>query len=898
MVPERPNPDELLARVKEEDHKRTRGRLKVFFGSAPGVGKTYAMLEDARLRKKAGVDVVAGYVATHGRKETEVLLEGLELLPRRQTAYRNTLLEEFDLDAALARRPALLLVDELAHTNAPGSRHVKRWQDVLELVDAGIDVYTTLNVQHLDSLNDVVTQITSVVVRETIPDSVLDQADEIELVDLPVNELLHRMEEGKVYIPDQAQRAMQNFFRQGNLIALREMALRRTADRVDAQMRDYRHSHAIQPTWPVTERLIVCIGPSPYSARLIRATKRMADRLDAEWIVAFVETPDYASLPQEVRDRVLAALRLAEQLGAETVTLQGSQVAEAVLRYARAKNVSKIVIGKQAGPLWKRILHGSILDKLIEGSGDIEIYAISGDVSAPLMALGATRGQSPGWKEYALAAAIVALCTAFSTALRSILTPTNLVMIYLLGVVAVAMRTSRRVAFFSSVLSVAAFDFFCIPPYLTFVVSDYEYLVTFAGMLTVSMIVASLTVRIRLQTEYATDRAARTQALYRLTKELSGESRAFEAARIATGITKEVFGAEVVIFLPEDGRISFRRRTTDRLPIPMSEEAIAQWVFDHGQSAGRGMDTLPGASALYVPLKVSQRVVGVMAVLDGTEKIAASPEQRYLLEIFASQTAAAMERAAAAAKAREAEVRIKTEQMRSSLLSAVSHDLRTPMASITGAATSLLSQGEHLDAATRQDLLESIADEAERLNCLVNNLLEMTRLESGSVEVRREWHPLEEIIGAALNRVERSFRGRPVETRLPADLPLVAVDDVLLEQVFINLLENAAKYTPAGSPIEIEARPERAEVVVEVMDRGPGFAEGEQTRVFEKFYRGKAEGVRGAGLGLAICQAIVAAHAGTIEAANREGGGAVMRLRIPIGGTPPAADPALEAEAQ
>jgi two-component system sensor histidine kinase KdpD len=885
--------------VAEEDRQRTRGRLKVFFGSAPGVGKTYAMLEAARLRKKDGVDVVAGYVETHKRKETEILLDGLDVLPRRQAAHRGTVLEEFDLDAALVRRPALLLVDELAHTNAPGSRHVKRWQDVLELIDAGIDVYTTLNVQHLDSLNDVVAQVTGVPIRETIPDSVLDQADDIELVDLPVNELLRRLEDGKVYVPDQAQRAMRNFFRPGNLIALREMALRRTADRVDAQMRDYRRNHSIHPTWPVAERLIVCIGPSPFSARLIRATKRLADRLGAEWIVAFVETPGYAALPQEVRDRVLAALRLAEQLGAETVTLQGSRVADAVLRYARTKNVSKIVIGKQAGALWKRILRGSILDKMIEGSGDIEIYAISGDASAPLLAIPKPVGPAPKWSQYALAAAVVALCTLFSAALRSALAPTNLIMIYLLGVVAVAMRSRRRVAFFASGLSVAAFDFFCIPPYLTFAVSNYEYLVTFAGMLTVSMIVASLTVRIRLQSEYAVDRAARTQALYRLTKELMGEPLAFEAARIATGITQEVFGAEVVIFLPEDeNRISFHRRTTDRLPLPLSEEAIAQWVFDHGQNAGRGMDTLPGASALYLPLKGSRRVLGVMAVLAGADQIAASPEQRHLLEIFASQTAAAMERAAAAAAARDAEVRINTEQMRSSLLSAVSHDLRTPLASITGAATSLLSQGEHFDLATRRELLESIADEAERLNCLVNNLLEMTRLESGAVEVWRDWHPLEEIVGAALTRVDRSLRGRPVATRLPVDLPLLAVDDVLLEQVFINLLENAAKYTPADSPIEIAARQEGASVIVEVMDRGPGFVDGEESRIFEKFYRGKAQGVRGAGLGLAICQAIVTAHGGAIEAANRQGGGAVMRLRIPIGGTPPEAGPVAEAEAE
>jgi len=884
----RPNPDELLARLDDADHQRARGRLKVFFGAAPGVGKTYAMLEAARLQKRAGVEVVVGIVETHQRPETEALLDGLEALPRRSVLYRGVALEEFDLDAALTRCPELLLVDELAHTNAPGSRHLKRWKDVLELIEVGINVYTTLNVQHLDSLNDVVAQVTGVLVRETLPDSVLDQADEIELVDLPVAELLRRLEEGKVYIPDQARQAMQNFFRPGNLIALREMALRRTADRVDAQMRDYRRSHAIQSTWPVAERLLVCIGPSPFSARLIRAARRMADRLSAEWIVAFVETPAYVRLPQEVRDRVLAALRLAEQLGAETVTLTGARVADAVLRYARSRNVSKIVLGKQAGPLWKRILRGSILDALIEGSGDIEIYAISGEPGPPLPTLAPAGAPKEDWRTYAWAAAVVAACTAFSLLLRSALAPTNLAMLYLLGVVAVAFRSSRRVSFLASFLSVAAFDFFCVPPYLTMAVSDYQYLITFAVMLTVALVVSSLTVSIRLQAEHAAYREARTQALYRLTRDLAGETRAFEAARIATRITREVFGAKVVIFLPDEpGVLSFRRRTTEELPVPLSEVGIAQWVFDHGQKAGKGAETLPGASALYLPLKGSQRVLGVMAILPPGDELAASPEQLRLLEIFASQTGLAMERAGAAAAARDAEIRVETEQMRSSLLSAVSHDLRTPLASITGAATSLLEQERRLDAATRRELLESITVEADRLSRLVNNLLQMTRLESGAVEVHKDWHPLEEILGAALTRLKRWLQDRPVITHLPEDLPLVAVDDVLLEQVFINLFENAVKYTPPASPLEIEARRDGTEVLVEVRDRGPGFEPGEDTRVFEKFYRGKAPGVRGAGLGLAICRAIVAAHAGSIVAENRRGGGAVIRIRLPIGGTPP-----------
>lgn len=889
MTPARPDPDELLARVAKIDEKQGRGRLKVFFGASPGVGKTFAMLEAAARQRTAGVDVVAGVVETHKRAETEALVQGLEVLPRRAIQHRGVTLEEFDLDAALARKPQLLLVDELAHTNAPGSRHVKRWQDVLELVDAGISVYTTLNVQHLDSLNDVVAQVTGVPVRETIPDSLLDRADDIELIDLPVDELRRRLDEGKVYVPDQAQRAMAGFFRPGNLIALREMALRRTADRVDAQMRNYRQDHSIQATWPVAERIIVSIGPSPFSAKLIRSTKRMAERLHAEWIVAFVETPSFATAPRDARDRVLSSLRLAEQLGAETVTLTGSTVAESLLTYARLRNVSKIVIGKQAGPVWKRILRGSVLDDLIAGSGEIDVFAISGEPGAPIAVMSkGSQGEEPAVREYAIALGAIAACTVLSLSLRDILDPANLVMFYLLTVVLIAMRSARKVALLTAGLSVAAFDFFCVRPYLTFAISDSEYLVTFAVMLAVGMIISDLTVRTRMQASHAVEREARTQALYRLSRELNGDQRDFDAARTAAEITREVFGGKVIVFLPEgSGKISFSRRTSDDLPIARSEEGVAQWCFDHRERAGRGTDTLPGSTALYVPLRAARQTLGVLAVIPERPETMLSPEQLHLLEVFATQIAHAMERSQAAARAREAQVKIDTEQMRSSLLSAVSHDLRTPLATITGAASSLLAHGGEIDATTRRELLESIEQEAQRLSRLVNNLLEMTRLESGAVVVKREWHPLEEIVGAALTRLESQLGSRPIAIELPADLPLVAVDDVLLEQLFLNLLENADKYTPEGSEIRIGAVLKDSDVVIEVSDRGPGFRTGDEGRVFEKFYRGDAEGVRGAGLGLAICRAIVVAHGGSIEAENRPEGGATFRIHLPTGGTAP-----------
>jgi two-component system sensor histidine kinase KdpD len=871
--------------VKGQEARSRHGRLKVFFGASPGVGKTYAMLQAANVKKQAGVDVVAGYVETHGRIETAALLDGLESLPRRSLEYRGHALSEFDLDAALARRPELILVDELAHTNVPGMRHAKRWKDVEELLRAGIDVYTTLNVQHLDSLNDIVAQVTGVQVRETVPDSAVETADEIELVDLPVNALLQRLEEGKVYLPDQAQHAMGNFFRPGNLIALRELALRKTAECVDGQMRDYRREHAIGATWPVAERLLVSIGPSPFSAQLVRAARRMAERLGAEWIAAFVETPDFSQRSREERDRVLSSLRLAEQLGAETVTLSSSRPADAVLQYARSRNVSRIILGKTTSPLWKRLLRGSIVDELVDRSGDIEISMLRGEVASRPPGPAPAAASTPSNSEWAVAGGLVAVSTVIALLLRPLLAPTNLAMVYLLGVVAVAMRCSRRASVLASVLSVAAFDFFCVPPYLTFAVSDYQYIITFAVMLMVAMVISTLTVRIRLQAVHAVDREARTEALYRLSSRLAGESSIFEAARAAAALAEQVFGARVVMFLPEDGRVSFSRRTSDRLPVPLSEEAIAQWVFDHGHKAGLRTDTLPGATALYLPLRGARETFGVLAVLPDPSGRIFAPEQQHLLEVFAGQTALAIERTISQRAAEENRVHMQTEQMRSSLLSAVSHDLRTPLASITGAASTLRSQGDRLPPETRQELLESISDEAERMGRLVSNLLDMTRLDSGSVELRRDYYPLEEIVGTALQRMERQLQGRAISTDLAENLPLVFVDDVLFGQVLWNLLENAVKYTPPATPVDLAAFESEGAVVIEVRDRGPGIPPGEEERIFQKFYRATSgntlSSVQGAGLGLPICRAIVEAHRGTIQALPRPAGGSIFRIRLP-----------------
>ena len=887
MSEHRPDPDALLARVKEEESQQRRGRLKVFVGAAAGVGKTYAMLQAAHERRADGLDVLVGWVDTHGRAETDALLKGLPVLPRRQIPYRNATLQEFDLDAVLARRPAVALVDELAHTNAPGSRHPKRWQDVLELLDAGINVYTTMNVQHLESLNDVVAKITGVQVRETVPDSVLEQADEIELIDLPPDELLQRLKDGKVYVPEQAKEAIQSFFRKGNLIALRELALRRTADRVDAQMRHYMRDHAIPTTWPVAERLMACISPSPHSVGVVRAAKRFADTLRAEWIVAYVETPAHARRSEADRARVSEMLRLAEQLGAETVTLSGQRVSEEILTYARERNVSKIVLGKPVQPLWRRFLFGSIADALVRGSAETDIYIISEEAPPHLPYVASPRPSRTDWPGYARAALVVALCTVVAWGMLPYFELSNIIMLYLLGVVGVAATCGRGPSILASVTSVAAFDFFFVPPYLTFAVSDTQYFVTFAVMLVVALVISDLTIRIRWLAESARHRERRTAALYSMSRELASVRGLDNILGAATRHITEVFRSQVVFLLPDaTGRLAPRKGLPRSFEIDTSEFAVGQWVYEHRQIAGLGTATLPGAKALYLPLTASRGILGVLGVRPAEPHTLEAPEQRHQLETFVSQTALALERVQLADEAQQTQVRMETERLRSSLLSSVSHDLRTPLASITGAASSLL-QDMSLDASIRQELLETIREESDRLSRLVHNLLQMTSLESGAVHAVKDWHPLEEVVGAALGRLSAELQGREVTTRVLKDLPLVPIDDVLIEQVLINLLDNAVKHTPDGSPIEVAAWADGDTVTVEVADRGPGLAAGEEQRVFEKFYRGHPATARGAGLGLAICQGFVKAHEGRIWAENRPGGGATFRFTIPLTGSPP-----------
>jgi two-component system, OmpR family, sensor histidine kinase KdpD len=895
----RPDPDALLARVQAEEAGPAKGRLKIFFGASAGVGKTYAMLQAAQQQRAAGVDVVGGYIETHRRAETEALIHDLEVLPRRQIAYRGATLAEFDLDAALARHPQLILVDELAHTNAPESRHPKRWQDVAELLDAGINVYTTVNVQHIESLNDVVAQITGVIVRETVPDRMVEQADEVELIDLTPDDLLQRLKEGKVYVPQQAERAVQNFFRKGNLIALRELALRRTADRVDVQMQHYRRDHAIAQTWPTNERLLVAVSPGPLSVRLVRAARRMAQAMRAEWIVVAVETPKTMRLPETARDQLAQTLRLAEQLGAETVMLSGQRASETILSYAHTRNVTKIVVGKPARPRWKEIVFGSTVDELVRRSGEIDVYVITGDPDAAQPAAPRLIERTSSWSAYGWGLVVVAVCTALAALMFPSFAEANLIMTYLLGIVVVASRFGRGPSILASIVSVAAFDFFFVPPRLTFAVSDVQYLITFAVMLAVALVISSMAVRLRQQATSAGQREQRIAALYAMSREFAASRGVKKLLRAAVRNISDTFESQVVILLPNAvGRLQPWGNVTGWWGEEVGEkmvfapdghdQGVAQWVYDHGQLAGLGTDTLSGAKALYLPLIASRGTAGVLGVRPAQPRRFVAPDQLHLLETFASQAALALERAELADEAQRAHIEIAAERMRNSLLSSVSHDLRTPLTVITGAMSSLRENGAPLDLSTRAELIDTAYDEANRLNRLVGNLLDMTRIESGTIQVQKEWQPLEEVVGAALTRLDTQLNEHPLTTALPADLPLVPLDSVLIEQVLVNLLENAIKYTPAGSPIEISASAMPDAVTVAVADRGPGLPPGDEQRVFEKFYRAPLTKDRsGIGLGLTICRAIIAAHNGRIWAENWPGGGAVFRFTLPLDGTPP-----------
>ncbi len=893
MTDRRPNPDELLAQIRSEEEQARRAKFKIFFGASAGVGKTYAMLIEAHERRRAGVDVVVGLVETHGRAETAALLEGLEVIPRRAIEYRGTTLHEFDLDAALARRPGLLLLDELAHTNAPDSRHRKRWQDVEELLGAGIGICTTLNVQHVESLYDVIAEITGVRQRETVPDSILERADEIELVDLPPDDLLQRLTEGRVYLPAQAERAAEHFFRKGNLIALRELALRQVATRVDAQMERYRRTEGIGGRWPVGGRLIVGIGDPAAAPRLIRAARRLAEGLKAEWVAVHVERPVGPAVGAG-RDHLVDVLDFAAELGADTALLSGPRVSDELIAYAQSRNASRIVVGKPTRPRWREALSGSLVNALVRHSEGIDVMVISADAEdAGVRRTPRAAAAPPRWQDYGRAVLIIVACSAVAALMRDHFERANLIMVYLVGVMWAAVSVGRGPAALASVLSVLAFDFFFVPPHYTFAVSDTQYLLTFAVMLLAAMLIGTLASRLQAQVQSARIDEHRSHALSRLSAELVALQDRDRILAAALRHLQDVFESAAVVLLPGlGGRLEVAAGDPLLLGVDAHERGVAQWAFDAGQSAGLGTPTLPGSRFLHLPLRGAGSVLGVIAILPSDIRRLMVTDSFRLLEAFANHAALALERAKLADQAEAARVQSETERLRSALLSSVSHDLRTPLAVITGVASTILEDEGTLTPGDRREMLRTVADEAARLNRLVANLLSMTRLESGALEVKRSWHSMEEIIGAALHRIEPLLSERPVTVETALDLPLVAVDDVLIEQVVFNLVENAVKHAPSDTLIEIRARANDPMLEVTVADRGPGLPPGEEAQVFEKFYRGEgSHRSGGVGLGLAICKGIVEAHGGRIRAMNRPGGGAILWFALPLGTGAPAVEP-------
>lgn len=890
---DRPDPDQLLARVQAEEARAKRGRLRIFFGASAGVGKTYAMLEAAHsLQSSGGTDVVVGYVEPHGRADTERLLAGLERLPTLPIRYRGIVRQEFDLDGALKRRPAVLLVDELAHSNLVGGdpppRHPKRWQDIEELLEAGITVWTTVNVQHLESLNDLVAQITGVRQRETLPDRIFDEADEIELIDLPPDDLLARLRAGKVYVADEVATAVERFFRTPNLMALRELALRRVADRVEAAARALPASR--ERNRLAGDRILVAIGPDAQAEQLVRAGKRMADALDAGWVVVYVETPALLRLSEEERNRRIDLLRLAESLGAETVTLDGPSAAATLIEYAQTRNATRVIVGSPKRKGWRAWFRMSTASQLVQQARGFDVITIAApEQTGPARSPGSGMSAVPApirWDRYAWAVVVTAVCSGVALVMYPRFELSNLVMVYLLGVTVAGLRLGRGPSLLTSILNVAAFDFLFVPPRFNLAISDVQYLVTFGVMLTIAMVIANLMASVRQQTRVAGARERRTALLYAMSRELAATRGLSSLARVAVSHVAEVFQCKAVILLPDSsGKLHYPRDRRQDASYRRADLAVAQWVVDHGHRAGLGSDTLPAAPGLYLPLGDEQHRLGVLAVLPENPRRVLLPEQRHLLETFAGQIGIALERAQLAEAAEAASLDAERESLRNTLLASISHDLRTPLAVIAGAGSTLAERGSTLDENTRISLARSIETKAREMSELVSNVLDLMRFESGEVPLRRDWESIDDLVGTALHGVEHQLSAHAVDVRLPPELPAVFVDAKMIVQVLTNLFDNIAKYTAPGTQVGVSAAVEGRFVRVSIEDDGPGLPPGNPARLFDKFQRGDEEGsIVGVGLGLAICQAIVRAHGGQIAAHRREPRGARFEFTLPSTG--------------
>ncbi|WMT87159.1 sensor histidine kinase KdpD [Pelagibacterium sp. 26DY04] len=879
----RPSPEALLDQAQRE----TRGRLKIFLGAAPGVGKTYEMLISGRARKDEGIDVVIGVVESHGREETQALIEGLETIPRRRIDYRGQQLEEMDLDAVLARRPQLVLVDELAHTNAPGSRHPKRHLDVLDILEQGIDVYTTLNVQHIESLNDVVAQITGVRVRETVPDMVIDRADDVEIIDITPEDLIKRLHEGKVYLPETARRAIGSYFSPGNLTALRELALRRTAQRVDQQLVSHMQANAISGPWAAGERVLVCIDQNASAAALIRYGKRQADRLRAPWSVLHVETADSLHLPEKDKDRIAANLRLAQQLGGVPMTLPGRDIAREILRQAYQTNVTHIVVGRSTRPRWRELMGGSVPSDLIRHAGDISVHVVSGREPAGSNGRLVAPAEPSRFRiqPYLLSIVYVGLASGFGMLLSRALDVRNIALAFLMAVLASAATSGLGPALFASVAGALAFNFLFLDPRHTFTISDAEGVVALAFFFGAAVITSNLTARVHRQAAAARQRARTTEDLYIFARKLAAAGTLDDVLWATAHQMAAMLKLRVVILLPEGRTVSVRAGYPPDDTLVEADIAAAHWAWEHNRPAGRGADTLPGAKRLYLPLRTGRAAIGVVGLDSDKDGPLLTPEQQRLFDALADQAALAIERIQLVADVDSARLAAEADKLRSALLTSISHDLKTPLSAILGAAETLRDYGPAVSGADREELLATVVEESERLNRFIANLLDMTRIESGAAEPAMSAHYLDEIVDAALRRAAKILARHKVQADIPANMAALTLDPVLFEQVLFNLFDNAAKYAPVGSTITIGAATEGAWAVITIRDEGPGIPEGDLDRIFDSFYRvRKSDSVQaGTGLGLSICKGFVEAMGGTINAANRtDRSGAIFTIRLPI----------------
>jgi two-component system sensor histidine kinase KdpD len=887
---QRPSPDALLETARRE--QRETGRLKIFLGAAPGVGKTWEMLQSAHARLRAGVDVVVGAVETHGRAETEALLQGLEIVPRRRLDYKDRILEEMDLDALIARRPQIALVDELAHTNAPGSRHPKRYLDVEELLSQGIDVYTAVNIQHIESLNDVVAQITHVRVRETVPDSMFDRADGIELIDLTPDDLIQRLKEGKVYVPKQAERALEHYFSPGNLTALRELALRRTAERVDEQLLTHMQANAIAGPWAAGERILACVSEDPRAAGLVRATRRLADRLHAPWTAVSIETRRSLQLTEAERDRLADTLRLAESLGGEALTIPGvgRRIADDLISFAQANNVTQIVIGKSTRSRWFEIMRGSVVHDLVRRSGNISVHVIAGDKLAaeaiPKKTVqAAVRSEPLDPRPYLMALTIVAVALGVAELIFPVFGIENVDLVFLTAVVSVAVRFGLWPSLLASVTASLCYNFFFLPPVHTFTITDPTNVAAFFFFMLIAILVSNLAARVRSQAVSAIGRVRITESLYAFSRKLAGTATLDDVLWATAYQAALMLRVRVVLLLPEDGIITVKAGYPPEDQLDKADLAAANWAWGNDRPAGRGSDTLPGAKRLFLPMRTGRGAIGVIGIDDDRTGPLLTPDQRRLLDALVDQGALAIERVQLVEDVERVKRTVESDRLRAALLTSISHDLKTPLASVLGSASTIRDFSQALTDAEKADLLATIIDESERLNRFIANLLDMTKLESGAIVPNTARHDLGEILGSALRRAGKILTHHKVKLELETDLPMLELDAVLFEQVLFNLLDNAAKYAPADTTISIKGLRDKDSIALRIMDEGVGIPQAELESVFDKFYRAqKGDHVRaGTGLGLAISRGFVEAMHGTIAAANRlDRSGAVLTIRLPI----------------